>query len=429
MQQNARFELNLERHVIVKYVISQMLLKGMVCLSMVLCLFLAPRVCLGDEARGIKLTDRSSISPFIEGSFTYDDNVFLDPPGDEDDDFYLDLTIGLSFLRQTEGDNLNIQGWLQHRKYSTYTELDDNTWQERVEYVRGNPDRMQIRLKQRHGALSDYEFTQSDVSAASERREATQRLIETRTRRTARDLDDLEAALARETRRLEMQVRAAYAAVDFERSDYSLYNWYEYHLDPFIGLRISEKTTVTLSGSIGSQVSENELGELQYLRGLLGVRYYPTEKTKVTVGGGLQQHTVPDDPSLDSTGFHFDAKAMWATTEKLTLQGYGRNEYQPTSAFATNTKRVDQGSVGAIYDLTRRIFATAGVSYRADNYTAPVGGVDALETHKGLQLKLNVRNKKKNITIYLRGRYEIFESNIQNDYNQLRLMLGANIAI
>ena len=382
------------------------------------------------EARGFKLSEYSSVSPFVEGSVTYDDNVPLNPIGEEEEDFYIDIVLGLSFLRQTEKSNLSLRGWFQRREYFEFVELDKDTWQENIEYVRGNPDTLQIRLKQRHGDLADYEFTQSDVSEASERREATQRLIETRTRRVKRALDDLEAAVARKTRKLDLQVRVAYSAVDFTDSDYDLYNWAELHLDPFLGLQLSEKTLVSLSGSVGQQMSDNDLSNLDYWRALLGLQYTPTEKTRLTLGGGLQEHIVPANHELDNFGFHFDVNGMWAATEKLTLQFFGRNEFQPTSAFSSNTKRVDQGSIGAVYDVTRRVYCTLGLSGRADNYTAPVGGQqEPLETLVAPQGKIVVRNKKKNIMIYLKARYEMFESNFQDDYNQLRIVLGANIAI
>ncbi len=396
-----------------------------------------PQLTLAQEAHGIKLSESSSISPYIEASFTYDDNVPLRPPGKELDDTYIDIALGLSFLRQTETDNLTMQAWAQRREYFEYTELNDWTWQERVEYVLGNPDRLQFRFKQRYGHLSDYEFTQSDASAPAERREATMRLIETRTRRTQRDILDFEAAVARETRRLNVEVKAAYAAVDYERSNhalinrsgFALYNWSEYHADPFIGFRVSEKTMISLSGVIGVQETDNDLERLEFLRGLVGILYTPTEKTRFNIGLGQQSTAVPSDPSLDTSGIYFDTKIMWMATERMSVQAYGRNEYQPTSAFESNTKLVSQGSVGLVYEISRRVMCTAGASYRADDYTAPIGGVDALETHKGLQLKLNMQGKKRRIGVYLKGRYEMFESNIQDDYNQLRLMIGASLAM
>ncbi len=187
---------------------------------------------------------------------------------------------------------------------------------------------------------------------------------------------------------------------------------------------------VSLSGNIGEQVTDNGLDGVLFSRGLLGLRLTPSERTRLTGGLGFQNHEVHYYDSLDQDmRFHFDVRGTWAATDKITFQFFGRNEYQPTSAFRTNTKRVDQGLVGLIYEISRRWYCTAGYSYRADAYTAPVMGVEhPLETHNSPQFRLVFSSRKKHLSLYLKGRYEIFESNIQEDYNQLRLTVGGNFA-
>lgn len=401
--------------------------------SAVIAVLLSTPLCavIGQEAEGIKLTEATSVSPFLEGSITYDSNVPLNPEGEEEDDFFGDIILGLSLLRAPEASTLNLRGWYQIRQYQEFSELDKHTWQENIEFVWGQRDTLQIILKQRRGKLADYEFTQSDSSAQSEREESGQRLIETRTRRTERILDDLGASLAHETRILSLNLGGYYAGVSFENDDeYRLYDWHEIYLTPRIDLKLSEKTALSLSGDIGQQESDNELKDLEYFRVRLGLHLNPSEKTDLRIAGGIQQHRVTGgSDNLNQERFHFKLNSSWMMTQKMRLQLYGQNELLPTSAFSKNTKRVDQGSVGLVYDFSPRLFISGAISYRRDTYTDPVREVpDPVEEQRGAQLRIVLRNREKNIKIYLKGRYEIFTSNIQEDYNQLRLTLGASIA-
>lgn len=398
------------------------------------CTFLAVAVSAAraQTSEGIHLTENISFSPFLEGSYTYDSNVLLLRKGLEQDDFYLDLVGGLSLLRKKEASTLNLRGWYQFREYQEFRLLNDETYQGVLDYVGGNIDRAQVLLKLNYGVLSDYEFTQSDLAAQHERSRASDFLMETRTRRYRRQLSSAVLGVARETRHFDMVLNAAYSSVKFETATIRLYNWEETYIQPKIGLRVSEKTAITLGGEIGQQESDNELDTLDFLRVRLGTYWTPSEKTKLAAGGGIQKQkvdaTAADGTSLNTESFHFDGSASWAATTRILLQAFAKNEYLPTEAFTRNTKKVDQASVGCTYEMTDQFYGSLGLSYRRDTYTAPINGIDALETLAGIQVRLVFNSDRKNLRVYLRGRYEEFESNIQDDYNQLRLTIGASIA-
>jgi len=384
------------------------------------------------DAAGIRLTDSTSLSPFVEANLTYDSNVLLLGEGLEEDDFYLDVVGGLSLLRKKEASTFNLRGWYQARRYEAYSLLDDETWQINGEYVGGYIDRAQVILKAKYGVLSDYEFTQSDLAAQFERSRAGDFMMETRTMRYRRILDSYSAGVARETRWFDLSLHGTYSAVEFDTTKATLYDWREIFIQPRIGLRASEKTSITLSGELGQQDSDNDLDTLDFLRVRLGLYLTPSEKTKVDFGAGYQETKVDatssSGSSLDSERFHFDGNASWMATSKILLHVFAKNEILPTEAFQRNTKTVDQASIGGTYEITRQLFSSLGLSYRRDEYTAPVNGVDALEELIGIQARLAFNSQKQNLRIFLKGRYEEFTSNIQTDYNQLRLSIGLNFA-
>ncbi len=405
------------------------------CIRLILTalLLLACTPAPAQDAGGIRLTDSTSLSPFVEASLSYDSNVLLLGKGLEQEDFYLDLVGGLSLLRKKEASTLNLRGWYQARRYEEFRLLDDETWQINGEYVGGYIDRAQLILKAKYGVLSDYEFTQSDLAAQFERSRAGDFMMETRTMRYRRILDSYSVGLARESRRFDLSVHGIYSSVDFDTDKATLYDWTEIFLQPRIGLRVSEKTSVTLGGEIGQQDSENDLNTLDFLRVRLGLYLTPSEKTKVDFGAGYQESKVDatssSGSSLDTEKFHFDGNASWMATSKILLHVFAKNEILPTEAFQRNTKQVDQASVGGTYEITHQFYASLGLTYRRDEYTAPVRGVDdPLEELIGIQARLAFNSQKRNLGIYLKGRYEEFTSNIQTDYDQLRVSIGLNFA-
>ncbi len=402
-------------------------------LAAYLCLLPAVRGVYAQDAAGIRLSKSISLSPFVEASLTYDSNVLLLSEGLEQDDFYLDLVGGLSLLRNKEASTFNLRGWYQARRYEQFVLLDDETWQINGEYVGGYIDRAQLILKAKYGILSDYEFTQSDLAAQFERSSAGEFLIETRTMRYRRILDSYTIGLARETRHFDLGLYGTYSSVEFDTDQARLFDWEEFFVQPRVGLRVSEKTSITLGGEIGQQKSENALDTLDFLRWRLGLYLIPSERTKVDFGVGYQETkvdaTASDGSNLNTQRIHFDGNASWMATSKILLHVFAKNEILPTEAFQRNTKTVDQASVGGTYEITRQFVASLGLSYRRDTYTAPVRDVEnPLEELAGIQARLAFNSQKQNLRLYLKGRYEEFTSNIQTDYTQLRLAIGVNLA-
>ncbi|MFC1462256.1 outer membrane beta-barrel protein [Verrucomicrobiota bacterium] len=411
-------------------------------------LTVTPNFCSEADAgpgSGIRLWHDTTLSPLIEGSYTYDSNPLLLPEGEEEDDYFWDLVGALSLIKQNDKQSLSLRAWYQIRRYDVFINLDDDTWQENIDWVYGDTRDLQIILSQRYGVLSDYEFTQSDTDAKNQSGAALLRLIETRTRRVSRFLGDIGAGVSHETDRTEIDGGVSYAAVEFEEEE-DLFDWSELQGTIDFGYRATDKTTLALNGVFGQHTTDNSLDKTGWMKGRLGFRTIPTYKTTVSLGAGIESYsadvdetggsgarnvdldtTASDDTDLDRTAFHYDGRAVWAATEKIDFQLFGRNEILPTSAFTANTKEVNQGSVGLVYRPRNNLQGTLGLSYRTDDYTRLIGGIDAFEELIGAQLRIVYDNKRRWLQIYGKARYEEFTSNIQDDYVQLRITLGLNL--
>ena len=392
---------------------------------------------IAGPGEGVRLSSDTTISPMVEASYSYDSNVYLDSE-DELDDFYFDFIAAVTLLKQNNKNSLSLRAWYQLRRYDEYIEKDDDTFQENFDWVYGTRRELQITLNQRYGKVADYEFTQPDVHARNQEGKAALRLLETRTRRVERELKDLGLSVAHDTDKLESNLGVNYTSVEFD-AETELHDWSEAQAGVNFGFRATDKSFATLVALLGQHESDNDSGDALFLKGRIGFRTIPTYKTSIDISLGLEQYDadaaqnqdlsqgLSEGDDLDETVFHYDLTAVWAVTEKLDFQVYGRNEILPTSAFERNTKQVNQGSVGLLFRLTETVHTTLGVSYRSDDYKRPIDDVDAFEELVGAQLRLMYQNKRKFLQLYAKIRYEEFESNIQDEYAQLRATIGLNL--
>jgi hypothetical protein len=422
-------------------------------------LFLCAGVRLGrsEPGEGVQLGRGWSLSPFVEGDITYDSNVLLrgdnyrrehelDEPA-PDEDVYTDLIGGLSLIKEGPDFTMNLRGLAQFRRYDYYTDLGDDTYQQNFSMVAGHPDRLELRLGQQFSHVSDYEFTREE-SGIREQDMVSMRLIETRTRRTDRFIEDYGASLSKDLHKLQLRGSVGYGRVHFGDDTpiyfpkYDLYDWDEYLGILDIGYQLTDKSSLFFAPSRGWQNSENGLTDSSFSKFRIGIRSFPTVKLNYNIGiglllyrGGYENTQVSDidvdEPvraeELDQQFMHYDIRTVWSMSRRMDLQIFGRNEMIPTSAFDYNTKRIDQGSVGLVRLLGRRWLTSLGLSYRGDTYTLPVNGIDAFEKLVGLLVTLEYDTRHKWLRVAGRVRYEEFTSNIQEDYEQLRASLSLNL--
>ncbi|MEI6564117.1 MAG: outer membrane beta-barrel protein [bacterium] len=377
--------------------------------------------------QGFRLGENTTFSPFVEGSYTYDSNVGLLPKGQKDEDWFSDLVAGGSLLRLTDWMSANLRMWWQTRNYQDHSALNDDTWQENFDSVFGDRRHLAVILNQKHSDVSDYEFTQSDSGARNQEDQAVGRLLEGRTMRVPRTLDDVGAAVGHDTDKLEMQFGGNYGAADFK--DPKIYDFSEESADLNLGYKSTDKTTETLTLSYGGLNSDNGLSDTSYWKARLGIRTRTSYKTSISAGMGYQQmdSTMSTGQKLQDEAFHYDVAASWAVTEKLTLQAFGRNEILPTMAYRDNTQVINQFSLGAIQSLTDSIFTSLGASYRRDNFSRFIDDKKGWEELRGFQWRLEYENPRHILRAFGSVGYEEYSSNIQDPYDQLRVMLGVSL--
>ena len=77
---------------------------------------LAPLTVTAGPREGFNLGAGFTLSPFVEGSLTYDSNIYLDPEGQETNDLFYGVVGGLSLIKRTEDVLMNLRGWYRIRR-------------------------------------------------------------------------------------------------------------------------------------------------------------------------------------------------------------------------------------------------------------------------------------------------------------------------
>jgi len=386
-------------------------------------------VALSSPGDGINLGGGFSLSPFVRGSATYDSNVHLAETNETDDIFY-GLVGGLSLLKTEEDMTINLRGWYRARRYQDTKVLDDEIFQENLDIVFGNIEKLQFRFDQRYSDVSDYEYTQPERGGEAHE-DQTLRLIEGRTRRTKRQLNDFGGSVARRSDKLLLKGKGGYASVDFDNP--TLHAWTEKEGEANLDYEITDKSSLSLVGVYGEHTTKNKLRDTRFTKLRVGTRSHRTDKVTFAMGAGIEIYRAEDafgTTNLNEETFHYDVSGAWAVTRKVSLQVFGRNEIIPTSAFVENTKEVSQFSLGALWRPFEDWQTTLGGSYRRDDYSRPIDGIDGKESLRGVQWKLGYVPTDQIMNITLNVRYEKFKTNLKHlnhDYDQLRVSLALNL--
>lgn len=402
-----------------------------------------------------------------ELSGTYDDNVRLVVPqgeiqdrtifedttaGDgtkQEDDIYYEGTLGLRLYRETDSFLASLSGLYSARRYSDFSDLDNESFIEEAEVLMGHRelDRFSLGLRQAYREVFDYEkaaypddFTNPDTRSLF--------LAEDRTERVSRQLLDLAAILTWQiSDKLGSDYSVGYGSIEYDTE--LLFDWYDIKGQAEFDYRLTDKTSALLTGQYGQQESDaidnkpdyyvvrggflNRTTDKLTFKGGAGVGRYDRfrkHQTDETIAEGIQHE---NDGVIDY--FSFDLAGDWDLNQRTKLEVIARNAVQPAAQYTDNTKLVTVASVGLSHRIREKFRIAATASYRNDDYEDPVEidtdvFIDQEDTIWGGQLRLDYDPPNGNLNIYAEGKYEDRNTTIPDeDYNQLRLTLGLKLKI
>lgn len=411
------------------------------------------------------------VSIWGEISGTYDDNVRLvvpegeiqdrsifegnDPDSDEnqEEDIYLEGTIGVRAYRQTDSFLGSLSGMYTARRYDDFDDLDNESFDIEGELRFGDreDDRLSAGVKAAYREVFDYEKAAYADDFTNPDTQDDLFLAEDRTERVTRQLTDVAGLLTwRVSDKLNADFSAAYGLIEYDTE--LLFDWEDVKGQIELDYRLSEKTSALLTGQYGQQESDSIDNQPDYyvIRG--GLLNRTTDKLTFKGGVGLGRYdrfrkAADEDEDLDVEQeiadegddvidyVSFDLAGDWDLNQRTKLQFIARNAVQPAAQYTENSKLVTVASLG----LSRRIldkFRLSGtVSYRNDDYEDLVEVdtdvfVDQEDTIWGGQVRLDYEPPNGHLNLYAEAKYEDRDTTLPNeDYDQIRLTLGLKVKI
>jgi len=328
------------------------------------------------------------------------------------------------------------RAWGQLREYRRETPRDGDALGERIAIVYGHRDPFKVFLYQKFVKVEDYEIIPLSVDTLDlERLEALS--TEDRTERVPRKLLDVIPAISRKiTDKTYLSLGYAYNSAEYD-PDY-LFDWHESSGHMEIGYKATDKTDLLLLGQYSKQASDGFIENADFYVVRAGALYEVTAKTKFKGSVGFERYQFGERPeesqNLDKDLVNFDLRGYWDATDKVTIELGGRNGIQPAVQYLDNTKVVSILSAGIYYDVTERIIASIGASFRQDDYVGKVfyeGQFrDKRREHVGYRVRCDYHPRVKFIDLFGEVTYEDVETNVEDDYpdyDQWRFSLGCTL--
>lgn len=415
------------------------------------------------------------LSAWGELSLTYDDNARLVVPdgeiqnrqifediddgvrAEQQDDFFYEATLGLRLFRETDNFLGSLSGIYSARRYTDLDDLDNESVGEEAEIRLGDRElnKVSIGLRQAYREVFDYEeqaypddFTNPDTRGLS--------LAEDRTERVTRKLIDLAAILTWQiTDKLGSDFSVAYGQIDYDTE--LLFDWEDLKGQAEFDYRLTDKTSLLLTGQYGQQESDGLDNTPDYyairggvltrstdkltFKGGVGVgRYDRFRESAAASENGLDTDVTEEAATETDSGdaidyVSFDLAGDWDLSQKTKLQAIARNAVQPAAQYTDNAKLVTVASLGISHRLLEKFKVSATGSYRNDEYEDPVEVdtdvfIDHEDTIWAGQLRLDYEPPNEHLNIYAEAKYENRDTTLPNeDYDQLRLTVGIKLKI
>jgi hypothetical protein len=399
-------------------------------ITVALCV-LAANVALAVPGDGLTVGNLT-ISPYVDITATYDDNVLL-LGTDEKDDFFLEIIPGVAFLKETDRMILQGRGWGQFRRYQDFDRLDSDGFGERVDLLIGTEDDSLLRIGQRFARTRDYELYSKDADEVNIEI-ANLKLAEDRTERVKRDEFNIGAAIGRWFgEKLRVDIGVGHDAIDYDTS--LLFDWDETSGQIEARYQFREKTAALITAQYTVQEADGIPDDMVFYLGRLGIYQRVTGKTMLKFSAGFERfETNVKAESTEGLGrdiISYDAAGIWVANPKLDFHLSARTGIQPATQYERNTKAVLLLAIGARYQLTDTVQLSTGVSHRNDDYTArvPVDGVfmDKERDLYGLRARVDYRPHARFFEVFLEGTYEDVDDTLEDDfrdYAQMRVSSG-----
>ena len=364
-----------------------------------------------------------TFSPFAAVSETYDSNI-NQTPSDQQDDFFLDSTLGLRAGYTTYLLDFNGLGFLSGRNYADATDKNFGAGGEALRAKYGNRDQVEIEADQTFRRIEDIDQYGNEAAVGGVSPDSVLDV----SARSRRDMNQAGVSAGRNlSDKLELDAGYRFDDINWDQS--SLFDLRNHIGQLETAYRLTDKTAglLTVKGAIQENVSLDN--EAEYYAARLGLKTKGTDKVTFKGGAGVQYY---DQAVGDSdTMFNFDLVSAWAASDKIVIQAGGRNGSQMSSLYANNGTDYQVYWIGGSYQLTPAISTSLNGAYRIDDYMNPVTDqnrtVDRKDKGFSGRVRADYQAPATFLKLYTEATYEDVNSNVA-DYSDTRIALGAVVS-
>ncbi len=405
--------------------------------SLLLCLATPWFAAFAQPGSGIRLGSQTVLTPEINASANWNDNVNLrrratDEGGERldrnDSDSFISTGLSLSARHWSQSTQWNSRLWLNNRGYFDNSNLDSDTYGASVGAFWTRPS-ASTTLKgdvsiqhaiDRSEIVGDF-VGDSDLTPELEN-------VAERVRR-----DEFRANLTfsqKLTEDLRVNANYGFADIGYDAERYSDRTSHQYAGE--LNYQLSPRTSAY--GKLGEGIDEDEGldGEARKPFYLVGLRLKPTPKLDLDLGAGHETftRTPKGEEELEDSGTKWTASLGWAATAKTRISLSGRSGFGSVASPGSSSREEISASVALQHQTTRQISQRISIAWREDDYLTPLPArgeeYDELKETLWYQYSLQYQTVRPWLSLFFEASYEDGSSRIPGDsYTETQLTLGA----
>jgi hypothetical protein len=369
------------------------------------------------------------LSPYLTLNFTRDSNIYKTGQ-DETADLFLEPELGLRYSSTSEERLLLLSGngFYSRRDYSREKNLNFDTFGNSVSLKAGDKNESSLEALHTFRRLTDNDRHASDIETSALSSDMVQDI---HTLSAKRDVQ--QAGLLYDQRlsdKTHMALAYRYISMTYGNSA-------NLDLDGNVGqadgsLRLTDKTSATLTGLIGSQHQEGTSGSALLGSLRAGAKTTGSDKMVYNASIGVERYALPGESGNPSDSMSFNFIAYWYATAKVTVRSGGENGSQLSSFYEGNGLSYKSFWTGIGYQWTPETTVSLRAIFRQDDYLNLVD-VDGSQLDRRDQrveghARVDYVTPAKMATVFLEMAYSYVDSNINSvDYRDTSLSAGLSV--
>lgn len=371
------------------------------------------------------------VRPYVDTAVNFDSNPGLAPGGQEQSDFFLDVTPGVNVTRTNEMLRLEALVWGRVRRYEKLTISNTDDWSETLRLGWGRQESWCLQLHERYARVTDIYIRTADAGGEGPGGPAINALgVLDRYERVEQGLLNGGGGLTGPlTDKTTLDAEYEYKRVNYLAQDLLSFN--EHSSTVEVANKVTGKSSTLLVFEYDQMENNSLSNPARYYAARAGWRFQSTTKSAFQGSAGYWTITVDDPAAPDQSsrdGFAYDVRWYWQAAPNLTTSLDARNEMELAPDSPQNSQLVNRISGYVRYSPTKRLSCTLLGGYRHADYTLAVEGTGNTLVNRVVQGVHGGLRGDYLLLAWLKAYGEVWQDdvkdNVLGNYVETRVTLG-----